>query len=79
MTIFWRKISAIPNSENFIVPYVENVYPKDIIKKIIIGPCNDFERSTYQLNDILILLVEFATSEISINYLIFVFLDVRCG
>jgi len=34
---------------------------------------------TYQLNDILILLVEFATSEISINYLIFVFLDVRCG
>ena len=36
-------------SENFIVPYVDNVYPKDIIKKIIIGPCNDFERSTKSL------------------------------
>ena len=36
-------------SENFIVPYVDNVFPKEIIKKIIIGPCNDFERSTKSL------------------------------
>lgn len=36
-------------SENFIVPYVDNVFPKKIIKKIIIGPCNDFERSTKSL------------------------------
>jgi len=36
-------------SENFIVPYVDNVYPKEIIKKIIIGPCNDFIRSTKSL------------------------------
>lgn len=36
-------------SENFIVPYVDNVYPKEIIKKIIIGPCNDFDRSTKSL------------------------------
>ena len=36
-------------AENFIVPYVDNVFPKEIIKKIIIGPCNDFERSTKSL------------------------------
>lgn len=36
-------------SENFIVPYVDNVFPKEIIKKIIIGPCNDFDRSTKSL------------------------------
>ena len=36
-------------SENFIVPYVDNVYPKEIIKKIIIGPCNDYDRSTKSL------------------------------
>ena len=36
-------------SENFLVPYVDNVYPKEIIKKIIIGPCNDFDRSTKSL------------------------------
>ena len=36
-------------SDNYIVPYVDNVYPKQIIKKIIIGPCNDFERSTKSL------------------------------
>lgn len=36
-------------SENYIVPYVDNVYPKEIIKKIIIGPCNDYDRSTKSL------------------------------
>ena len=36
-------------SENIIVPYIDNVYPKEIIKKIIIGPCNDFVRSTKSL------------------------------
>ena len=36
-------------SDNFIVPYVDNVFPKEIIKKIIIGPCNDFDRSTKSL------------------------------
>ena len=47
-----RQVMEVPEyrlSENFIVPYVDNVYPKDIIKKIIIGPCNDFERSTKSL------------------------------
>lgn len=34
---------------NFLVPYVDNVYPKEVVKKIIIGPCNDFERSTKSL------------------------------
>jgi hypothetical protein len=28
---------------------VDNVYPKEVVKKIIIGPCNDFERSTKSL------------------------------
>lgn len=36
-------------SENFIVPYIDNIYPKEVVKKIIIGPCNDFERSTKSL------------------------------
>lgn len=36
-------------SENYIVPYIDNIYPKEVVKKIIIGPCNDFERSTKSL------------------------------
>lgn len=36
-------------SGNILVPYIDNVYPKEVIRKIIIGPCNDFERATDSL------------------------------
>lgn len=34
---------------NLIVPYIESAFPKESLKKIIIGPCNDFNRSTKAL------------------------------
>lgn len=36
-------------SGNLIIPYMESVFPKDAIQEIIIGPCNDYERSEASL------------------------------
>lgn len=45
---FIRSFMGSPDfrlSGNILVPFVDNVYPKEAIKRIIVGPCNDYERS----------------------------------